>query len=323
MIHIRAKTLDYESEIKVVKKANEIVEERHMRRLANEAFNFDSNRNFWASRAAAKVAQRLSETSPDPLVLCISGGLDSQAMLFSFLESGVPFKVAVLEYANRLNEHDIGHGLSLLTDMGVPYSKVSLDIEKFYESGDFLKYAQGANTNSPQFAAHIWFAEQNDGVPVFAGEPWHWHSESGHMPAQDYYVPQFKEYGVVNYLKKQNREAVSHFFELSLEWLEKALAQTKGGMRLRTDRDPEKSYQAKYAFYRQLGFPVRLTSGMVKLNGFERLYALTAARQGIKNFYYFNKIYREPLEADLPNATKRKFYIDGAEGLFWDFLRSL
>lgn len=323
MIHIRAKTLDYESEIKVVKKDNEIVEERQMRRQTNETFNFDSNRNFWASRAAAKVAQRLSETSRDPLVLCVSGGLDSQAMLFSFLESGVPFKVAVLEYANRLNEHDIGHGLSLLADLGVSYTKIPLNIEKFYESGDFLKYAQSANTNSPQFAAHIWFAEQIEGVPVFAGEPWHWHSENGQLPQQDYYVPQFKEYGVTNYLQKQNREAVSHFFELSLEWLDKVLAQTQGGMRLRSERDPEKSYQAKYAFYRQLGFPVRLTSGMVKLNGFERLYALTAARKGIKDFYYFNKIYREPLEADLPNATKRKFYIDGAEGLFWDFLRSL
>lgn len=323
MIHIRARTLDYESEINVFKKGESTVEERIIKQLQKERFSFNQNQNFWAAKGAGLVAQRLYETSQDPLVLCISGGLDSQAMLFSFLESGVNFKVAVLEYENRLNEHDVGHGLSLLTDLGVNYEKITIDIEKFFESGQFLKYADEAQTNSPQFAAHTWFAEQVQGVPIFAGEPWHRHSETGSLPAQDYYVPQFKEYAAGNYLKKLQRDCVTHFFELSLEWLEKVEHANVGSLRMRRDGDPEKTYQAKCHFYRKLGFPVRLTSGMVKLNGFERLYAITAARKGIKNFYHFNDIYRRPLEKIRPNATVRKFQIDGAEGEFWDFLRSL
>lgn len=321
-------TLDHHSEISIEFRDEGVHEHRTLKYEQSRNESEKSNVPFNAVSGAADMAQQLYEKyqSSGKVTLTLSGGIDSQAMLFAFIESGVPFRVAVMQFKNRMNEHDIGHSLDLLASLGIKPLIYELDIESFYKSGRFMDYVQAGHTNSPQFAAHIWLAEQIDGIPVFAGEPWHRIYETVEAPknisALPFYFPRYKEYGAEIALKKQNRICVSHFFETSIEWFQ-SVAAAHPIHRYSNEFDPVGTYRAKYQFYRRLGFPVSLTSGMSKLTGFERLYALTAIENNSEDYYYFNKIYREPLEKVSPPPATRTIYAEGLSGSFWDDMRSL
>lgn len=314
-------TLDYSSFLEVHFNQG-AVEKRSLSFHRNE--KIEPNKNpFWPAHNAIELAKKLYEkfnSSGEPLVLCISGGLDSQAMLTAFQASGVPVQAAVLKFKDGLNEHDIGNAASALTQMGIKIQYHEIDIRKFYEDGTFMEYAISGCTNSPQFAAHIWFAHQIQGVPVFAGEPWHL------IPAQEQkkesiFIPHYKEYGTEISLRKKGRACISHFFETSAEWLEDLLNEEKFRYRPR-HADPKISYRAKYTYYRQMGFPISMPAALVKLTGFERLYSLIATEHNLDDYYYFNELYRKPLEKIFPPAVRREFYTERFSGEFWTKLSS-
>lgn len=321
-------TLDHHSEIRVEFAAGGAYEHRVLQFEAPASALAKTSQPFSVRSGAARMAQRLYEKyrSAGQIVLALSGGIDSQAMLFAFIESGVPFQVAVMRFNDRMNDHDIGHSLDLLAGLGIKARILELDIRNFYQSGRFMDYVLAGRTNSPQFAAHIWLAEQIDGVPVFAGEPWHRIHESSETPKNinslPFYFPRYKEYGAEIALQKQGRICISHFFETSMEWFQH-LAAHHPLHRYSRESDPVGSYRAKYLFYRSLGFPVSLTSGMSKLTGFERLYTMTAIEHNSDDYYHFNKIYREPLEKMFPPPVRRIVHTEGLSGPFWEDMRVL
>jgi hypothetical protein len=324
LVNYQVNTLDYLSRIEV--SCNLVVTEKRILEFNGTSSGASLKQaGFWAASEAAKVAEQTYQkfaNSGTPLVLCISGGLDSQAMLYAFLQAKVPFEVAVMRFNDRLNEHDIGHALSLLSTLGIKPNVIDLNIKKFFESGEFTTFAESGCTGSPQFAAHIWLAHQIQGVPVFAGEPWHT-AINQTKDKQRYYVPQYKEYGTEISLARKGRTALSHFFELSGAWLQSILAEAQFRFHYRDEADPPGSYQAKFKFYRSLGFPVSMPAGLVKLTGFERLYALIATENQTNHFYHFNKLYRVPLEKKFPPSGERLFQVKGFNGEFWDALPSI
>lgn len=327
-LHYQIKTLDYFSKISLFTRDKQVYEHRHLIFNSSESSTQISAGPFEARSCAAQMAQQLYDKykNEGPIVLALSGGLDSQAMLFSFLEAGVPFEVAVMRFKDHLNEHDIGHCLDLLTSLGVEFNIHELDIMEFLNSGEYIRYAQNGQTNSPQFAAHVWLAEQIQGVPVFSGEPWHrvYESRDENEPVQDrpFYLPRYKEYGTEIALAQKRRSCISHFFEFSMQWLQQIVHHPEIHRYCRL-ADPEGSYRAKYLFYRRLGFPVSLTSGASKLTGFERVYSITAINNLVSDYYHFNILYRRPLEKIFPSADKRTIQLEGFTGNFWQEMSRL
>ncbi len=318
-VNYQISTLDYNSEIHISIDESGATEHRKLLFKNTSQIQVPTGA-FWAAREAELVVKQLCQKySGSRLVLCISGGLDSQAMLYAFLAAGVTFDVAVMSFNDGLNDHDVGHALALLSQLGISPQIHKLDIRAFYESGDFMSYAIRGSTGSPQFAAHVWLAEQVQGVPVFAGEPWHAVTSPNRQHNQ-LYVPEYKEYATEIALAKQGRAAVSHFFESSAAWMLALLNIPEYHLRYRDDSDPLGSYRSKFLFYRSLGFPVSLPAGQVKLTGFERLYSLIATEKNIANYYHFNDLYRRPLEKLFPAPAKRIFQIEGFNGDFWSEL---
>ena len=45
------------------------------------------------------------------MILCMSGGLDSEVMAESFLRADVPFSASIWKYKNNLNMYDIKHAI--------------------------------------------------------------------------------------------------------------------------------------------------------------------------------------------------------------------
>ena len=105
------------------------------------------------------------------IILCLSGGIDSESMCRAFLQAQIPFEVVFLRFIKDLNLFDIKTNIEFCDAKNVKYSFVDLDIIDFYESGKYFEVAKKYECQSPQIAAHLWFLDQIDGVPCMSGNP--------------------------------------------------------------------------------------------------------------------------------------------------------
>jgi len=80
-------------------------------------------------------ARSLYRQFPD-LTLFMSGGLDSEMALQSFLSAGIVPKIATVRFPNDNNMHDIGPMMKFLTALGIEYSVIDFDPVDFVNSGE-------------------------------------------------------------------------------------------------------------------------------------------------------------------------------------------
>lgn len=272
-----------------------------------------------AFKCAVNAAQRLYENNSHKLTLCLSGGLDSQAMLSAFCESGVQFKVCFFRFSDNLNGHEEASLIDYCDAFGIKTEVLDFDILDFFDSGKFYDIAISCKTNSPLFAAHAWMAEQLDGIPIFSGQAWTIHKENNsvrHSITPDVfeksiiYIPSLKEYAVVHYLDAKNRDCISHFFHLNKD-LVRAFWNNPYWLNYSNFSIGNSSYdyQHKYFAYLSSGFPLIRPSRMAKLTGFERVYKHYQNKHNSTNLYYFNELFRRPLEKIFPIRTELKLQI--------------
>ena len=70
------------------------------------------------------------------LTVFMSGGLDSEMALQSFLSAGVVPKLATVRFPNDNNMHDIGPTMRMLDQMNLPYTIIDFDPTEFVNSGE-------------------------------------------------------------------------------------------------------------------------------------------------------------------------------------------
>jgi hypothetical protein len=75
------------------------------------------------------------------LTIFMSGGLDSEIALRSFLEAGLTPKLVTVRFPNDNNMHDIGPMMKMLNSMNLPYTVIDFDPEEFYQSGEWKDIA--------------------------------------------------------------------------------------------------------------------------------------------------------------------------------------
>jgi hypothetical protein len=80
-------------------------------------------------------ARSLYRQFPD-LTLFMSGGLDSEMALQSFLAAGIVPKIATVKFPNDNNMHDIGPMMRLLTTLDIEYTVIDFDPVDFVNSGE-------------------------------------------------------------------------------------------------------------------------------------------------------------------------------------------
>lgn len=105
-----------------------------------------------------EAAKKCADTLGDNIALCISGGVDSQAMLQCFIESEVKFTPYVFVYNNDLNKFDVEYARKYCNDKHVDLIEVPFNIINFlnrdnYDTG--IKY----KSVSPHFNAHYKFCD--------------------------------------------------------------------------------------------------------------------------------------------------------------------
>jgi len=123
---------------------------------------------------ANRVISEIIKKYPAPYTLMVSGGVDSQAMLWLWANSGLPFTAVSIKYMSPnniiwFNEHD-------LFELGLFSKKHNIAIEyKNFNVIDFFEsrlqeYVNKYQCNSPQICTHMAMSELvSDGTVIFSG----------------------------------------------------------------------------------------------------------------------------------------------------------
>jgi len=197
---------------------------------------------------------------PAPYTLYVSGGVDSQAMLYAWLMSGVPFNTFSGVYNKTLNDYDLETLDIFSKQHNLKINYHDFDLISFLEN-EHEYYANQYHCGSPQVTTFMKMADlTTEGTVIFSGQC------IGKGRNQDLYgVPDRNNLSLYHYGIKANKSIVPFFFNETEE-----LAYSMDMMR------PEfwavhvcGSYTDKVAAYQYYGFPVNPQKTGV--NGFEKL----------------------------------------------------
>lgn len=109
------------------------------------------------------TAKKIGSSTTQPIWVLFSGGIDSEVVVRSFLQCEVNFRVAIVQFRNNLNLHDIAHAVVTCQELGIDYKLLDLNLEEFWGSDYFWELAQISKSVSPQFITTMWAVEQLGG----------------------------------------------------------------------------------------------------------------------------------------------------------------
>lgn len=120
-------------------------------------------------KAAIEAVNDIVENYPPPYNLLASGGIDSQAMIYAWKQSGHPFKINTFRYNETYNLHDI-KTLPLFCDQeNLSYDIIDFDYLKFLEE-EYDIIAKKYQCSSPQISMYIKMASFfNEGTCIYSG----------------------------------------------------------------------------------------------------------------------------------------------------------
>jgi hypothetical protein len=114
------------------------------------SLKLDSESTLQYRTSAAKAAAAQLGDNP---VLCFSGGVDSQAMLQCWREAGLKFDVAILEFENNLNHHDVSIALEYCHKNDIEPIILNLKVIQFL-TRDCIELGTKYKCTSPHFITH-------------------------------------------------------------------------------------------------------------------------------------------------------------------------
>jgi hypothetical protein len=200
-------------------------------------------------KLAVLAAQRIYETSPEPLSLMVSGGIDSQAMAYAFKKSGVPFRAFFVRYEGGFNDHDFLTS-DFYREHDIPVEEISLDIVAFHRGG-LIEWAHRYRNNSPHFVCHQWIASHLPGRIVSSGVI----MRSTEEPIS------YSSYGLQRYSEISGQPVIGYFLFSDPHFVyetHKPRCVELGNL-----------YVRKVQHYHACGFPVK--PQVTKTHGFEKL----------------------------------------------------
>jgi len=220
--------------------------------------------------AAIHTIEYITKNYPAPYTLYLSGGVDSQAMLYAWHKSGVPNKTFSGVYNQTLNEHDLCTLREFSSQHNITINYHDVDLISFLEN-EHEQYANEYYCGSPQITMFMKMADlTTEGTVIFAGQYIMKEKYHGHLG-----VPDRNNFSLYHYGVKSNKNIVPFFF---LETRELAYAFDVMLPEIQEFHTPG-SYGEKVKAFQYFGFPVigqidkltGYTEVKTKLNGFEKL----------------------------------------------------
>jgi len=82
-----------------------------------------------------RAARLISENAKKPVLVCFSGGIDSEVVVRSFQEANVDFEIGIMNLVYRdntsINQHDISYALDYVKQHNLKHTIVDVDFEEF------------------------------------------------------------------------------------------------------------------------------------------------------------------------------------------------
>lgn len=208
-------------------------------------------------QAAVEAVNDIVKNYPPPHNLFVSGGIDSQAMLYAWKISNHPFNVYTFRYNQTYNIHDIKTLFLFCEQENIPYTIVDFDYFKFLEE-EYDGIAKKYKCSSPQISMHIKMASMFTGTNVF----------SGNFLLQESAVLSHAILGIYRYSRtSEGKNTIPYFFLHTPE-----LAYSMHGFKqdnFDEINELEKlGYRRKARVYNLVGFPV--IPQEQKFTGFEK-----------------------------------------------------
>lgn len=253
---------------------------------------------------AARLIGQIANTLKKPVVLCLSGGIDSEATAWAWLCSGVPFRAVIMRFKGGLNDFDIAPMLAFCKRQKIPYESFEFCAESFFESGKYLEFGKKYRCQSPQLACHLYLLDHIEGLPVLCWQA----PEILYHPKEESFsfgLPGDLHSVFLRYFIANKKPGVPFFFlytpELWTAFYRTPLVQNliwfgEQGAKVTN------YYEHKCLTYIQGGFPVHPREH--PYTGFEELRALYDKKDGKSFGTAFDDRFRKPLEEMNPFPKK-------------------
>lgn len=215
------------------------------------------------------------EKYPPPYNLMVSGGVDSQAMLYAWKKYGKNYQPVSVVYDDWLNKSDLIalEEFAIKNDIEILYKKFHLIDFYFSEYENIVNQFQ---CSSPQIGAYIAMTQDLPGTVIF----------SGMLPVFKQIPFDHVQRSLVRYAK--TKHVIPFFFQHTPELCYSSI-QTN------PIRHPQHHYLSKVLFYQQMGFPVISQDKHINLEtGFE----------GVKKHFDLNYKHLITPEIKLKSAGK-------------------
>lgn len=129
----------------------------------NGLFNFDDKSGeYWVRFGRAeyvptsfrqecvRAARLIGGNAINPILVCFSGGVDSEVVVRSFQEAESQFEVLIMKLSYRdnscVNYHDIKYAIQYVEQHNIPYKTITIDLEDFLRSkmlSESMRYKAG------------------------------------------------------------------------------------------------------------------------------------------------------------------------------------
>ena len=257
------------------------------------------------------AARQLAKSLGNKPTLAISGGVDSQAMLQSFIEAGIDVNVSTLVFDRDLNGHDVEFAQRCANRFNLNLNIVELPVLQFLQHR-LPEYTERYQCSSPQFACHNWFFEQliaqgytgivaGGSAWTPAGNTWYWANTSARhswltfsqvnsVPVQGNFLASTWQMALALGCCYTNPgEEIKEFSNSADEFGEYSRIKI------------EERYVDKLEAFKRFGFNVMPQAN--KFTGFERLKEYFIQSSG--DYWIFEKRFRWPYEKKWPNLQGR------------------
>jgi asparagine synthetase B (glutamine-hydrolysing) len=81
------------------------------------------------------TARYIRASTDKPIIVCLSGGIDSEIICRSFMAAGIDFSVITARHKNYTNTFDINYAIRFCKEYNIPMNIIELDIEDYFTNG--------------------------------------------------------------------------------------------------------------------------------------------------------------------------------------------
>jgi hypothetical protein len=217
--------------------------------------------------------------------VCLSGGIDSQTVVDTFLYAGVTPEVVIFNFLDDHNIHDVSHAIKFCESRNITPRLIDLDVIRFLNN-QLYDFATKYKISSPQFAVHLYMAGKLKDLGytsvIFGGNYLYQYSHG------TWYTPTKEETDWVKFSREINFPIIGSFW--LQDWRLSLMATIHRPLSIAYDNSH--NYQAKIQGYNSMGYNVMPQEQ--KYNGFETIKKYYEEMTG--DGWTFETQFRHPLQ---------------------------